>query len=226
MRQKFRAIFAVFSLAMGLSACAAANQSVGAIGPVPPLFASAKLGTVEARPMPTAGHTASPMGFVSFCIRFPDQCTFSQDSAKSISLSDSTLQTLARINASTNDDIWPEEDQKHYGRAEYWTIPSDGYGDCEDIALTKRKRLVAAGLPMPALRIAVVVTPQHERHAVLTVVTDKGDLVLDNLTGDIKSWDSTGYRWLERQDPSQPMGWVTIGQPTQMLASAAEISAR
>lgn len=226
MRRQLKAFFVVFSVATSLSACAASQGSVGAIGPMPPLMRSAATGPIKARPMPTAGQTTSPSGFVSFCIRFSDQCKFSQDAAKQISLTDAMFQTLARINTSTNDDIWPEEDAKHYGRAEYWTIPTDGYGDCEDIALTKRKKLVDAGLPMPALRIAVVVTPRLERHAVLTVVTDKGDLVLDNLTDEIKSWDETGYRWLERQDPLRPMGWVTIGEPVQMLASAAQIPAR
>ena len=26
----------------------------------------------------------------------------------------------------------PEEDAAHYGVVDYWTIPKDGYGDCED----------------------------------------------------------------------------------------------
>ena len=50
------------------------------------------------------------------------------------------------------------DDQRHYGRAEYWNIPTDGYGDCEDYALTKRRDLIAAGFPAQALRIAVVLT--------------------------------------------------------------------
>ncbi len=135
-----------------------------------------------------------------------------------MTLNDSTWQTLARTNSLVNETIWPEDDQKHYGRAEYWTIPTDGYGDCEDIALTKRKQLLQAGLPMPALRMAVVITPQHERHAVLTVVTDKGDLVLDNLTDEIESWDKTGYRWLERQDASAS-AWVSIETAPRLFAA-------
>jgi len=34
---------------------------------------------------------------------------------------------------------------------------------------------------------------------VLTVRTDKGDYVLDNLTDKVKIWDATGYRFLKRQ---------------------------
>ncbi len=40
--------------------------------------------------------------------------------------------------------IVPETDQDLYKVAEYWTYP-DGRGDCEDIALAKRKALIAAG---------------------------------------------------------------------------------
>lgn len=47
--------------------------------------------------------------------------------------------------------------------------------------LAKRQVLIHLGLPEPALRIAVVLTPSFVRHAVLTVVTDEGNFVLDNL---------------------------------------------
>ena len=129
--------------------------------------------------------------------------------------------TLAKVNDDVNDAIWPEDDERHYGRAEYWTIPTDGYGDCEDYALTKRKQLMALGLSGAALRIAVVVTPDATRHAVLTVVTDKGDYVLDNLNNDVKPWESTGFQWVERQDPANAFAWVSLRPADRMLAAAA-----
>jgi predicted transglutaminase-like cysteine proteinase len=127
-----------------------------------------------------------------------------------VSLTDRTWQDLTRINRKVNGDIWPEDDEKHYGRAEYWTIPTDGYGDCDDYAVTKRKTLIDAGFPLPALRLAVVYSPQAGRHAVLTVKTDKGDLVLDNLRDDIVPWDAAGFVWIERQAASDPMKWVSL----------------
>jgi predicted transglutaminase-like cysteine proteinase len=168
--------------------------------------------------MPTGEAGMQPAGYVSFCIRFPDQCLTS--SADSIVLNDITWKALNQVNASVNDAIWPEEDQKHYGRAEYWTIPTDGRGDCEDYALTKRKELAAAGYPISALRIAVVVTREGERHAVLTISTDKGDLVLDNLNDDVKAWNATGYRWIERQDPHHAMQWVSINDVPVLIAAS------
>jgi predicted transglutaminase-like cysteine proteinase len=150
-----------------------------------------------------------PIGFISFCIRFVDQCRSEQDPVASVALTQDLRHTLAIINSKVNREIRPKTDKAHYGRVEYWTIPADGYGDCEDFALAKRKQLSDGGIPLSVLRIAVVVTPQHQRHAVLTIVTDGGDLVLDSLTNEIKSWDQTGYRWIERQS-AEPMRWVSI----------------
>ncbi len=117
------------------------------------------------------------------------------------------------------------DDKRHYARAEYWNIPTDGLGDCEDYALTKRQALMAAGFAEPALRIALVMTARGERHAVLTIATDRGDYVLDNLTGAILNWDKTDYEWLARQDPNQAWGWVALdgaaGAPSSPCADGA-----
>ncbi len=164
--------------------------------------------------MPEARAAApAPAGFISFCMRFAGQCEAAPGAAKTVALTDQTWRTLSKVNREVNDSIWPQDDETHYGRAEYWTIPTDGYGDCDDYAVTKRKDLLAAGFPAPALRIAVVLTADATRHAVLTVSTDKGDLVLDNLRRDVVPWNATGFIWIERQDTANPMKWVSL-QPT------------
>jgi predicted transglutaminase-like cysteine proteinase len=66
------------------------------------------------------------------------------------------------------------------------------------------------GVPEPALRIAVVFTPRLVRHAVLTIATDKGDYVLDNLRDDILASGKTDYAWIERQDPASHTGWTSL----------------
>ncbi len=155
-----------------------------------------------AAPMPDARIAApEPPGFISFCIRFPDQCTRQKEAPLSLALTPDRWTTLERVNLAVNRAIVPMHDQEHYGRAEYWNIPSDGLGDCKDYALTKRQQLMAMGFPQPALRLAIVYTWKKERHAVLTVTTDRGDLVLDNVTDWIRNWDATDYQWVERQDP-------------------------
>lgn len=153
---------------------------------------------------------AQPVGFVSFCERFPDQCTATPGGSARIALTPQTWLLLNAVNLRVNDSIWPEDDLRHYGRAEYWTIPTDGYGDCDDYAVTKRRDLLQAGLPAQALRLAVVDSAASGRHAVLTVATDKGDFVLDNLASDIKTWRATNYTWIERQDAANPMKWVSL----------------
>lgn len=165
----------------------------------------------DATAMPDS-HVAAPVpaGFVSFCLRYPNQCAASATPDTRVTLTADTWRTLLQVNASVNDAIWPQDDAEHFGRAEYWTLATDGYGNCHAYALSKRKALIDAGLPAAALRIALVITPRGGRHAVLTVSTDHGDFVLDNLRTGIVAWNETGYRWIERQNPDQPMGWVSL----------------
>jgi len=76
--------------------------------------------------------------------------------------------------------------------------------------LAKRKMLVLQGVPEPALRITVVLDRGIVRHAVLTVVTDQGDYVLDSLKDEILTTDKADYVWVERQDPASRTGWVAL----------------
>ena len=221
-------VAAIMCLAAGVSGCATADLSVGSIPPVPSSVLTAPaagLSPIPVHAMPASSAVADvPPGYVSFCLRFADQCAApAKDAPQSLVLTPAIWETLNRVNLATNESLWPEDDQRHYGRAEYWTIPTDGYGDCEDSALTKRKALMAAGVPEAALRIAVVVTPGNARHAVLSVATDRGDYVLDNLKDQIVAWDRTGYTWIERQDLSQASGWVSLLPADRMLAATGQI---
>ncbi len=151
-----------------------------------------------------------PPGFVSFCVRFPDQCETPSGEPSDVSLTDERWQALRQVNTQVNESIWPEDDETHYGRPEYWTIPTDGYGDCDDYALTKRKELIDRGFPELALRMAVVNMPTSGRHAVLVVATNKGDFVLDNLTDDVVNPQRTPYTWIEEQSADNPREWVSL----------------
>ena len=71
-------------------------------------------------------------------------------------------------------------DLEHWGVVESWYYPDDGYGDCEDYVLLKRRMLMQAGWPREALLITVVRDKNGDGHAVLTVKTDKGEYILDN----------------------------------------------
>ena len=78
---------------------------------------------------------------------------------------------------------------------------------------------------MPSnLLITVVRKRGGQGHAVLTVRTDKGDFILDNLTDAIRQWDQTGYAFLKRQSSDHPGSWVTIRERRNPLVSALEVS--
>jgi len=199
-----------------LAACqsAAIETQAAATAPIP------QLSLLSSSPMPQGIPARdAPPGFISFCSRYLDQCVASASEPATVHLDLPTQGVLDSVNRAVNNAIVPEDDQEHYGRAEYWNIPSDGYGNCKDYALTKRKVLIAAGLPERALRVAIVVTARENRHAVLTVATDRGDLVLDNLSNTLKPWSDVNYRWVERQDGSGSLGWVAFD--TQVAENGA-----
>ena len=165
--------------------------------------------TASTLPVGRASDNAPP-GYVSFCLRFANECHFDPNGPTSVKLTSALWQTIQHANNAVNRAVNPAEDLPHHGRAEYWTLPVDAAGDCEDYALAKRHDLIEAGLPASALRIAIVTIPDGQRHAVLTIATDRGDFVLDNLSRAILPWNDTNYRWLERQDPRVHMGWVSL----------------
>jgi predicted transglutaminase-like cysteine proteinase len=215
---------AVATLALCLAGCAAPQQPVAAIDPIGSRLGAGpratELGAAKSL-VDSALKVAVPTGYVSFCIRFADQCIVSPGAAKTVALTSENFLLIQNVNESVNRAIRPMDDYRHYGRGEYWTIPTDGLGDCEDYALTKRRDLVAAGLSPSALRVAIVLTWRKERHAVLTVTTDHGDYVLDNLTDQVTAWDRTDYSWVERQDSSDPWRWVALGQEPNLEQIAA-----
>ena len=77
------------------------------------------------------------------------------------------------------------------------------------------------GWPREALLMTVVRDQHGEGHAVLTVKTDRGELILDNQTNDILYWSDTGYRFVKRQSQSDPNVWVSLGEPRAAPATAS-----
>jgi predicted transglutaminase-like cysteine proteinase len=104
---------------------------------------------------------------------------------------------------------------------ERWNYPDDGYGDCEDYVLLKRRMLMQAGWPRQALLITVVRDKRGDGHAVLTVKTDKGEFILDNQNEEILLWSDTGYRFVKRQSQNDPNNWLALGDGRPAPATAA-----
>ena len=90
-------------------------------------------------------------------------------------------------------------DKEHWGVVDSWDFPDDGYGDCEDYQLLKRKLLAEHGLSRRAMRMTVVIDEQGEGHAVLMVRTDRGDYILDNKPMRVLPWEQTGYVFVKRE---------------------------
>ncbi|MCS0495925.1 transglutaminase-like cysteine peptidase [Ancylobacter mangrovi] len=155
--------------------------------------------------------TSTPIGYVQFCTAFPGDCGGGNHRGGKIALSEADLAQLRAVNDDINERIKPMTDMDHYGEVERWTYPEDGYGDCEDYVLLKRRTLISLGWPPETLLITVVRDHQGEGHSVLTVVTDHGDLVLDNQESAIMPWQETGYRFVKRQAQGNPDQWVSLG---------------
>lgn len=150
---------------------------------------------------------AAPEGFSSACQRYNWLCSSSAGANMS---DDKALELLSRVNRRVNTAIRPAEDRDVYGRSNYWTLPKDGRGDCEDYAMAKTKALLDAGFPGSKMAVSVVLDRSGNNHAVLMVRLSGGDFVLDNLTGTIKSWERTGYTFLARQKFNHKSAWEVI----------------
>lgn len=160
--------------------------------------------------MRAAGKTSQPVGHHELCSRMPAECNETTRNGDPVQLTVQRWNQLIAVNDNVNTAIEPVTDEELYGRQEYWTYPEDGKGDCEDFVLLKRRELIDSGWPAGALLITVVRQTNGEGHAVLTVRTDRGDLVLDNLEPKIKLWGETDYQFIKRQSDRNSGRWVMI----------------
>jgi len=162
----------------------------------------------------------APIGWVEFCGEHASACTVPASTPRRLVLTPKVWKDLARINRTVNEHVKPMTDLEHYGVVEKWAYPEDGYGDCEDYVLLKRRLLIEAGWPREALLITVVRDKKGEGHAVLTVKSDKGEFILDNQSEEILLWFQTGYRFVKRQSQSDPNAWVSLGDARPAPATA------
>ena len=58
--------------------------------------------------------------------------------------------------------------------------------------------------------MTVVRDEKNEGHAVLTVHTSVGDLILDNVRDEIVAWNETGYHFVKRQSQNDINQWVSL----------------
>jgi predicted transglutaminase-like cysteine proteinase len=153
----------------------------------------------------------APIGWVEFCASNPAECATVPSTPRDVVLTAKAFKDLVSVNRYVNESVKPLTDLEHWGTIEKWSYPDDGYGDCEDYVLLKRRLLMQAGWPREALLITVVRDRKDEGHAVLTIKTDRGEFVLDNQAEGVVQWFETGYRFVKRQSQKDPNVWVSLG---------------
>lgn len=177
---------------------------------------------VASASMVTGGLTSQPIGHYDFCKLHPDECNIHPKDLQPLKVSKAVWHEIVKVNDIVNRNVKPMSDYDHYGKDEVWAYPDDGFGDCEDYVLEKRRELMREGISLSDLLITVVKKKDGEGHAVLTVRTTRGDYILDNLTNEVKPWTSTPYRYLKRQATDDTGRWVTIREGQTTLVGAVD----
>lgn len=205
----------LFKMAIGVVAVVALAETA---------FASRTASTVEPAPrafMETGNYTSIPIGHYMFCNENPHECRTRTRQDVRMDLTPRRWRELVDINQRVNRTIKPITDQALYGTEEHWTYPTLA-GDCEDYVLQKRHELLQRGWSEASLLITVVRQPNGEGHAVLTVRTDRGDLVLDNLEDRVTLWSDTPYHFIKRQSKHHTGKWETIHDERITVASGLQ----
>ncbi|PYE89667.1 transglutaminase-like cysteine peptidase [Phyllobacterium leguminum] len=175
-----------------------------------------------ASPWMSAGErTTQPIGHYEFCKRFADECKVVSKADKPVTLTKELWSMVIEVNNQVNTQIEARTDTEMWGKPEVWSYPTQ-YGDCEDYALLKRKRLAGAGVPLGNLLITVVRQTNGDGHAVLTLRTDRGDFILDNLAPRVLVWNQTEYQYLKRQSARNAGVWVSIDDDRQILVGSIQ----
>ncbi len=152
----------------------------------------------------------APIGHKQFCRDNKWACPRERYDPVVVRLSEALWEQLIAVNTDVNRRIRPMTDDDLFGVEEHWSYPVNGYGDCEEYVLEKQRILTEAGWPKSALLITVAKDVQNSGHAVLTVRTDHGDMILDNQVEAVLPWYSTPYRYIKRQSASSPVLWTGI----------------
>src|SRR3954447_5601266 len=177
-------------------------------------------------PLPSNGQVIEKSGSAKpvaawndFCRRYPTECALDVSEPARIEVTQETWRAILSVNRRVNAPIKPMTDKAHWGVVDRWDLAEDGYGDCEDYQLLKRKLLAERGLPRRAMRMTVVIDELNEGHAVLMIRTDRGDYILDNKTNAVLPWEQTGYVFVKREGQDS-MAWVSLGGVTSPTATA------
>lgn len=176
---------------------------------VTPAFAS---GNTDLAHLHAGQSSRTPIGWSQFCDDNPTDCRTPRSAQTVMRLDDRAWSELLTVNLKFNQAIEPVTDQDQFGVIENWDYAKTDKGDCEDYVLEKRRELIKRGWPLSALLITVVIDKEGGGHAVLTVVTDRGEFVLDNQTDKVLPWSKSGLTFIRRQSPDNQNAWQDLGR--------------
>lgn len=174
-----------------------------------------------AEPATASGAARPIIAWQEFCNRNIAECRVDLSQPERIALTPQTWKLLVDVNAKVNRSLRPLTDLEHWGVVDHWDFGEDGFGDCEDYQLLKRRRLAEAGLPRRAMLMTVVLDENNEGHAVLMVRTDRGDIVLDNKRDEVLTWQQTGYVYVKRESQTET-AWVSLNHASGVTATASK----
>lgn len=184
------------------------------------LFAASAQAENKGSPsMITGGITSQPIGHYEFCQKYVSECDIRSKLTPPPRVTEYGWKVVNDVNKEVNSTIVAMTDLEVYGRDEVWEYPTTA-GDCEDFVLLKRRKLIERGFSVSDLLITVVRKPDGEGHAVLTLRTNEGDFILDNLSDDVKLWTKTNYTYLKRQASFNTGRWVSIEDGRDVLVGA------
>lgn len=166
----------------------------------------------------TGDAVVPPSGFIRFCVKHSEDCLASGREHAVVDLTAERRAQLDAVQARINAAIAPREE---LGAG--WRYATDGYGDCNTYALSKRRALIAMGWPEETLLLATAYTERDEGHLVLIARTNQGDLVLDNRLAPVVDWAALPYHWISMQSQKSPALWVQIVPRNLAKASAKPI---
>ncbi len=155
------------------------------------------------------GASSQPAGHHAYCRSGGHHCG-SQKDAGPVAMTDARWAAVRSVNAAVNRSIRPVSDKVATGQSDHWKVGGK-VGDCEDYALAKRSKLMAAGFKPSQLSLAKAKLSSGEAHIVLVLRTTKGDYALDNLRNEVRLWNRTGYRFQKATSPSNASVWLSVG---------------
>jgi len=147
----------------------------------------------------TGLHGKAPLGHLLFCLQNHD----SIDCKPQLDLPIGPYADLKSVKSQVDRSFGKRLDQ-----SEKWELLSNTHaaGDCEDFAMTYRHRLLLAGWPSSALRIAVG-KKLGQGHAILAAHAEEGWFVLDVLEHKPILLEKYSFEWESVQSEKNPEHW-------------------